>query len=189
LILKKAFIIILCGLALGATLNRDGTVDISGMNYGLIPSNAPSVGDVLSMGPNGTTWGTLTNFVRVWSGTTGGLLVPSATTNYLSPNNSSGNLSPTDIAGASRVPLTRSTVLQNLYCVVSPAPGSGKSVIITICTNGIDSPLTVAVKNTDTAGSNVAVSVTLFAGTQVGLKIITQSASVPGRVAWSFEGR
>src|SRR6266576_3072895 len=107
-----------------ATLYRNGTVDTSGTDYGFMPTNVPTLGDVLSVTGNGAAWISLTNFVRVWSGTSGGILLPLATNIFLSPNNTFSNLATLDAAGVTRCPVTRSTTLQNLYVVMTPAPGS-----------------------------------------------------------------
>jgi hypothetical protein len=178
-------------LATGATLYRDPTKDMPGVDYGMTPTNTPIIGDVLAMGLNGATWTTLTNFVRVWSGTSGGLLVPAAITNYLSPGNTSSNLTlfTSDVAGSTRCPVTRQTVLQNLYVVWTPAPGSGKTNFLTLYTNGVATTLAVQIVGTATNGNDVARAIVVPAGTEIGVRLATQSSATPGRCAWSVEGR
>ena len=61
-------IVLLCFLALSgvfsATLYRNGNVDNTGTDYGLLPTNAPNVGDVLMVTGSGTTWISLTNLLN-----------------------------------------------------------------------------------------------------------------------------
>ncbi len=180
---------ILIGSLKSATLYRDPSKDMPGTDYGLYPTNTPMIGDVLTMGPAGTSWTRLTNFFREWSGTSGGLAIPIAATNYFPPNNSSTNLVSVEAAGATRIPLTRATVIQNLYVIWSPAPGSGKTNFVTLWTNGVASPLTVQIVGTATNGSDTVDAVTLAAGDQIGIRIATQSAAVAGKACWAFEGR
>ena len=174
---------------IAATLYRNGNVDVSGTDYGLMPTNAPNIGDVLTVTANGTAWTSLTNFIRVWSGTTGGLLLGIGTTTYLPPNNTSSNLITVEAAGATRCPLTRSTTLQNLYVVVTPAPGSGKTTTVTLMTNGNASAIVASVVGTATNANDTTHTVSVSAGTEIGVKIVTTASSVAGKAAWSFEGR
>src|SRR2546430_8121921 len=88
----------------------------------------PNVGDVLSS----TGWISLTNIVRAWSGTTGGTALPLGSSVFLPPNNTFSTLPTTDAVGVTRVPLTRSTILQNLYVVLSAGPGASKTNTITV---------------------------------------------------------
>ena len=172
-----------------ATLYRDPSKDMPGTDYGLLPTNQPVVGDVLTMGPDGTSWTRLTNFFRVWSGTTGNALLGLGTTTFLSPNNTSATLSLSDVAAGTRTPLTRATTLQNLYIVVAPAPGVGKSTVVSITTNGVASSIVATVTGTATNANDTARAITVPAGTEIGIRITTTSASVAGRVGWAFEGR
>lgn len=174
---------------IAATLYRDPTVNVPGADYGIMPTNAPSIGDVLTLGPNGASWTTLTNFVHVWSGTSGGLLIPIASTNYFPPHNSATNLITVEAAGATRVPVTRAFVLQRLFVVWTPAPGSGKTNFLTVLTNGVASPLAVQIIGTATNANDVTDAVTLVAGDQVGVRLVTQSLATPGKASWSFESR
>ena len=47
-----------------ATLYRNGQLDIPGTDYGVLPTNAPIVGDVLTAGPSGAAWAGLTNILN-----------------------------------------------------------------------------------------------------------------------------
>ncbi len=47
-----------------ATLYRNGSQDVTKTDYGLLPANAPTVGDVLMASKNGTQWTNLTNIVN-----------------------------------------------------------------------------------------------------------------------------
>ncbi len=178
-------------LVVGATLYRNSSIDFFGTDYGLTPSNQPAVGDVLTVGPSGsgTVWGRLTNCVRVWSGTSGGIVVPVGSPVFMPPNNSAATLPTSDIAGATRCPVTRQTILQNLYVVVSLSPGAGKTNTLAVTTNGVASSLSATVAGTATNGSDTTHNVTVPAGTEIGVRVTTAPGSVSGKVSWSFEGR
>ena len=53
--------ILVVALITGATLYRDGTRDSISTDYGLLPTNAPNVGDILTVTATGTRWSGLTN--------------------------------------------------------------------------------------------------------------------------------
>src|SRR6266487_2956234 len=178
LALADLFLLILLLTCIGATIFRSSPS--SGVSdLGLMPSNSPNDGDFLSVSNGLTIWKTLvinTNYVRTWSGTSGNLTIPIASTNYFSPNNTFSNLITSDTSGATRVPITRTTTLQNLYVVANPAPGSGKTNIITIMTNGIASSLVASITGTLTNGSDTTHTVLIPAGTEIGLKVITAAS-------------
>lgn len=54
------FLVFVC---FSATLFRDGNTDTKGTDYGMLPTNAPSAGDILMVTKNGTSWVSLTNIV------------------------------------------------------------------------------------------------------------------------------
>ncbi len=178
-----------------ATLYREPptTGDISRgapVDLGLMPTNSPNIMDVLSVGPGQTAvWATLTNFVRVWSGTSGGIVVPVGNPVFMPPNNSAASLPTSDSAGATRVPVSRKTVIQNLFVVTSLAPGIGKTNQIVVMTNGQPSSVMAQIIGTATTGNNTLNSVVVSEGSEIGVKIVTASGSTAGKIAWSFEGR
>ncbi len=170
-----------------ATLNRDGAKDSPGSDYGLLPTNFPQPGDVLTAGASGTIW--TNNLIRVWAGTSGGIVVPVGSPVFMPPNNSAASLPTSDTAGATRCPVTRQTILQNLFVVVSLAPGSAKTNVFTVMTNGVASALAVNLIGTSTNGSDTTHNVTVPAGTEIGVRVTTAPGSVSGKVSWSLEGR
>ena len=172
-----------------ATLYRDPSMSVAGVDYGMTPTNSPNIGDVLTATAGGAAWTSLTNFPQNWSGTSGGLLVPIGATVFLPPNNSSSNLITSELAGATRCPITRALTLQNLFVVSSPAPGSGKTTTVTIMTNGVASPIVATVSATATNANDTTHTVYVPAGTEIGVKIVTSALSTAGKCAWSFEGR
>ncbi len=176
------------GLALmAATMFRDPNKDVSGIDYGMTPMNSPSVGDVLTVTSVGTLW--TNTVIRVWSGTSGGIVVPVGSPVYMPPNNSAASLPTSDIAGATRCPVTRATILQNFYVVVSLAPGASKTNSFTLMTNGVASSLVVSISGSATSGNDTTHSISIPSGAEIGVKVTTASGSVAGKASWSFEGR
>ncbi len=174
-------------MAAAPTLYRDANKDTIGTDYGMTPINSPNAGDVLTATATGTIWSN--NTLRVWAGTSGGITVPVGSPIYLPPNNSLNSLPTSDTSASSRVPVTRSTTLQNFFVVVNPAPGVSKTNTFTVMTNGVASALSVSIIGTSTVGNDAAHLIMIPAGTEIGIKIITSPGSVAGRAAWSFEGR
>ncbi len=170
-----------------ATLYRDSTKDTSGTDYGFMPTNQPNPGDVLTATASGAAW--LPNIVTVWSGTSGGTVVPVGSPVYLAPNNSAASLPTSDASGVTRCPVTRATILQNLFIVASLAPGASKTNTFTLMTNGIASSLVALLSGASTTVSDTTHTVSVPAGTEIGIKVTTASGSVAGKSAWSFEGR
>ncbi len=170
-----------------ATLYRNGGIDTAGTDYGILPQNAPSIGDVLTAGATGTLW--TNNLIRVWAGTSGGIVVPVGSPVFMPPNNSAASLPTSDSAGATRCPVTRQTILQNLFVVVSLAPGAGKTNTLAVTTNGLASQLAVNLIGTATSGNDTTHNVTVPAGAEIGVRVTTAPGSVAGRVSWAFEGR
>jgi uncharacterized protein YwbE len=127
----------------------------------------------------------------IWSGTSGGTVIALNATVFFPPNNSSSTATLIDGAGdGTRVPVTETMTLTNLYLVISAAPGSSHTNTLTIMTNGVASPLTVMIFNTGiTATNNTTVGVTIPAGTEIGVKITTQIGATAANWEWSFEGR
>jgi hypothetical protein len=152
---------------------------------------AQTLRDVLTQTPTGQTWaGTSNTFARVWCGTTGGALMLTNTSVYLAPNNSSATLLTTDAAGATRVPVTRATTLQNLFAVCNPTPGLTRTNTITVMTNGAASPLLLSFTGTNaTALSNITDVVTIQAWDQIGVRITSSGTLIGSKISWAFEGR
>ncbi len=150
-------------------------------------TNRPIQGDILS---SGTGWvSAVTNGVGQWSGTTGGLAPGAGSTVYLPPNNSHNSLPTTDSVAITRTPSTRLTTLQNLFVVVSAGPGATRTNTVTVMTNGAASPLSVNIVGNTTIGSNVLDTVSVPAGTEIGIRIMTAGGAAASRTAWGFEGR
>ncbi len=63
LLLLVVLIIYGIGNFIAATLHRNGSLDIAGADYGLMPANKASVGDILIVTSSGTSWVSLTNIV------------------------------------------------------------------------------------------------------------------------------
>ncbi len=180
-------IVPLVALCVAATLYRNSSVDVPAADYGILPSNVPSVGDVLTAGASGTLW--TNNSIHVWSGTSGGIVVPVGSPVFMPPNNSAASLPTSDSSGATRCPVTRQTILQNFYVVVSLAPGALKTNVFAVTTNGVASSLAVNLIGTATNGNDTTHNVTVPAGTEIGIRISTSPGSVGGKASWSLEGR
>ena len=127
----------------------------------------------------------------IWAGTSGGTAVLANKTVFWPPNNSSSTATLTDGAGTgTRVPVPETITLTNLYLIISAAPGGSHTNTFAIMTNGVASPLTVMIFNTGiTATNNTTASVTIPAGTEIGVKITTQSGATTANWEWTFEGR
>jgi len=159
-------------------------------NSGLMPTNQPTVGDVLAcVNAAQVAWVQLTNVTSVWSGTTGGSAPGAGSTIYLPPGNTFNSLPTTDSSAITRTPVTRTTTLQNLYVVLSAAPGTGKTNTLTVLTNGVASALSVDVAGAATTGNDIAHTVSVPAGTEIGVRLMTAIGAPSSRTAWAFEGR
>jgi len=158
-------------------------------NSGLMPTNAPNVGDFLGCtAPNQVAWTQMGPRCQ-WYGTTGGSAPGAGSTVYLSPGNTLNTLSSSDSSAITRVPVTRTTTLQSLYVVFSIAPGATRMSTVTVMTNGVASALSVNVAGVATTGSDVVNAVSVPAGTEIGVRIMTAIGAPSSRTAWAFEGR
>ena len=122
-------------------------------------------------------WGSrlTTNYsYRVWNGTSGGVALLAGQTYYFSPMNTYSNLLTSDTIGSSQIPVTRATTFQNLYVILSVAPGSSKTNTLTLMT---------------TNASNTASTVTVAAGSTISVRVVTGASSVTSKLTWAFEGR
>lgn len=149
----------------------------------------------LTMGPLGTTntdgyYGPNGQVVvTAWAGNTGGQAIPASTTCFYAANgNSATNIATADVSGFTRNVVTRTVTLGNLYVVRLTAGGVGHSTTVTIRTNGVDSNIVATLNNSQT-GNDTAHNVTILAGTEVGIKIITPASDTPSNHSWSFEAR
>jgi hypothetical protein len=125
-----------------------------------------------------------------WSGNSGNTALAAATTYFFAPNNQSSTLPTTDVSAGTRGTVSRATVLRNLYLTQNAASGSGKSYTATIMTNGVASSITCAVTGASaTTANDTTHREMILAGTEVGIKIVTDSGAATDKVSWSFEGQ
>jgi hypothetical protein len=125
-----------------------------------------------------------------WSGNSGNTALAAATTYFFAPNNSSSTLPTTDVSGGTRATVSRATTLRNLYVTQNAASGSGKNYTYTVTTNGTACSITVAVNGVSaTTGSDTTHREMILAGTEVGIKIVTDSGAATDKVSWSLEGQ
>jgi hypothetical protein len=76
--------------------------------------------------------------------------------------------------------------LTNLYVVISGAVNASSSTL-TILTNGVATPISVSFTLLQTAGNDTTHSVTVPAGTEIGVNITTGTGTA-AKWSWSFEG-
>jgi hypothetical protein len=125
-----------------------------------------------------------------WSGNSGNTALAAATTYFFAPNNQSSTLPTTDVSAGTRATVSRATVLRDLYLTQNAASGSGKSYTATIMTNGVASSITCAVTGASaTTANDTTHRELILAGTEVGIKIVTDSGAATDKVSWSFEGQ
>jgi hypothetical protein len=126
----------------------------------------------------------------IWSGTTEGQTVSSGQSVFYPPNNTSPTSNLVDGVGmGTRVPVTETMTLTNLYLIVSAPPGSVCTNTLTIMTNGVASTLTARVIGAAmTATNNITSGVTVLAGTEIGVRLTTSSGATAADWEWSFEG-
>jgi len=185
-----------------ATNNLVGTVNnivqsstngLASINY----VNAATNGLVTASITNGLA---TTNFVLasqlapavIWSGVSGNTLAANST-HYAIPNNSTSMTATGQTNGVTSIPVTESITLNNLYVVTSGTVGSGSShtSTLTIMTNGVATPITVNITGTtQTTGNDTTDSVTVPAGTTIGVRVVTGTSGSTTAVYWSwgFEG-
>jgi hypothetical protein len=137
------------------------------------------------------------NIKTVWAGILAYQTVNGNQTYYGSPNNSAANAVSSYAEGATSVPVPEGMTLTNLYVIIGTAAGgtgAAYTSTVTILSNGVASPLTVTISGTGTTRtartfSNTMNSVTVPAGTEIGVKVVTGSSAANSYYAWSFEGR
>jgi len=126
--------------------------------------------------------------MTVWSGTSRNSTLAASGTYFASPNNTF-TMGTSDVSGGTRVPVTRSITLTNLYVVTSGAVGGGHTDALTIMTNGAATPLAVNISgSSQTSGNDTTDSVTIPAGMEIGVRIVTTYGSTAVKWEWSFEG-
>ncbi len=124
----------------------------------------------------------------IWIGVSGGTLAVSST-HYAAPNNSSSMTATTDTTGITRAPVPESVTLTNLYVAISGALGSGHTATLTIMTNGVATPIAVTISgSSQTDGNDTTDSVTIPAGTLIGVRVVTGASINLRDWSWSFEG-
>lgn len=89
----------------------------------------------------------------------------------------------TDASTGTRNLFTLPTIITNIYFYSSASPGSGKTTVLTILTNGVSTGLTCGL--TATAKATNTASVTIPAGVEVGVSITTASASTAVKYSWA----
>lgn len=131
-----------------------------------------------------------TNNISSWAGNTGSVLTAAAVTNFYALNgNSVTNVAGTDTTAWTRTLMTRTTTLQNLYILLSAAPGASRTTTVTILTNGVASNLEATATASGTTGNDTTHFVTIAAGTEVGIRIVTVTSATASRISWGVEGR
>ncbi|MGH7953625.1 MAG: hypothetical protein ACREFE_17145 [Limisphaerales bacterium] len=149
-------------------------------------TNTLSAGTVIVEGSHGLT---------AWAGTSSDANVNSGKTEYAPPNNSA-TMKNAYASGGTCVPATRSVTLANLYVIISTATGGSNgsyTSTLTVLTNGVASSLAVSISGTGTTRtartfSDTTDSVTIPAGTEIGIEIQTGSSAANSKYSWSFEG-
>jgi hypothetical protein len=163
--------------------------------------NAATNGFVTAAVTNGlatTNFVTAQGYVKVktvWAGSSGNATLANNTTYYLQPNNSfqipggpAGNAFTMYTSAGSSTPIPESMTLTNLYVIVSASPGGANTESLTVLSNGVATTLTVSISGSSTAANDTTHSVTLPAGTQIGVKIVINGMATAADWAWSFEG-
>lgn len=74
---------------------------------------------------------------------------------------------------STQVKIPRSLVVTSLSIQTRVAPGTGHSSTFTLRKNGVDTPLTVTLTDTATAGSSTNASVSYAIGDLISLKAVT----------------
>jgi hypothetical protein len=132
--------------------------------------------------------GELLKPVAIWTGVSGGTLAVSST-HYAAPNNSVSMTATTDTTGITRAPVPQSLTLTNLYVATSSNLGAGHTATLTIMTNGVATPIAVTISGaSQNTGNDTTHSVTIPAGTLVGVRVVTGAAISLVDWSWSFEG-
>jgi hypothetical protein len=124
-----------------------------------------------------------------FAGNTGGQAIPAATTVFYAPfGNSATNFATSDVSSFTRNTVNRTMVLGNLYVTRDAAGGVGHTTTVTVMTNGVASNIIASLNNSLT-GNDTTHFVTVLAGTELGVKIITPASDTPGKHSWIFGGQ
>lgn len=133
--------------------------------------------------------GITNNPVQSWSGNSGNTAVAAATTYFFAPNAQTATLPTTDASAGTRAVVTRTTNLRNLYVIQSAAPGAAKNYTYTVMTNGVASDIVATVNGASATSANDTTHIrAILAGTEIGIRLVTDSAAATAKVAWALEG-
>jgi hypothetical protein len=164
----------------GQTLTAEETIDSSG--------NAVFSGTLTATTLTGSGSGLTNVATQFYAGTSGNTTLAAGTTYFFQPHNSSATLPTADASAGTRELVTKTTTLANLYVVQSAAPGVGKNYTYTIMTNGVATNISVASGNA-TTGNDTTHSVIVLAGTEVGIRVVTDAAATVAKASWAFQGK
>jgi hypothetical protein len=124
----------------------------------------------------------------IWTGVSGGTLAVNST-HYAAPNNNTSMTATTDTTGITRAPAPQSLTLTNLYVATSANLGAGHTATLTIMTNGVATSIAVTISGAaQNTGNDTTHSVTIPAGTLIGVRVVTGAAISLVDWSWSFEG-
>jgi hypothetical protein len=176
---ERCLALIALGQSIGAT----------GPGSFLNPSNY-FAGHVTVLGQiNGNGTGITNNPVMSWSGNSGNTAVAAATTYFFAPGAQTATLPTADASAGTRSVVTRLTNLRNFYVVQSAAPGAAKNYTYTVMTNGVASDIVATVNGASATSANDSAHVrAVVAGTEIGIKLVTDAAVTVAKVSWSLEG-
>jgi hypothetical protein len=133
---------------------------------------------------------TLQVFPRVWAGNSANSLLGAGVTVFFAPNgNGQTNLQTSDVSTFTRNVVTRTTTLQNLYIILSAAPGASRVCTVTVMTNGVASSVVATASAAGTTGNSGALSDTIVAGVEVGIRVVTVASATSTKITWSLEGK
>ena len=89
----------------------------------------------------------------------------------------------TDSSAGTRTVMSHGGTVKNLYVVINPTSGSGKTNTYTVYKNGVATSLAASVTNS-TTGNDTSDSFTIVAGDELSVKAVTQTNA---KVTWSVD--
>ena len=129
-------------------------------------------------------------FPRMWAANSGNALLGANATYYFAPNgNGQTNLQTADVSGFTRNLVTRTTVLQNFYGMLTVAPGASRTTTFTVMTNGVASSITFGISASAVTGNDTVHTETIVAGVEVGIRIATVASAAAAKPSWALEGK
>ena len=174
-------------IANGGTNNGSLGVTAGGIVYAdggkLMTTATGASGNVLIS--NGTGIPTWQNQSTGFTGGSRNNVVPINSTRYAPLT---GNVTPqaADNVAGTRTLMWRGGTIKNLYVKLGGNPGGGVNNTITIWVNGVATALAVTINNTD-SGNNVATSISVAAGDEVGVRIVTGNGGSAVEWSWACE--